>query len=249
MGRFFLAGSQKFVLMREIAESLAGRAAILELATLSSHEILEHPATKNTSVEYFVWRGGFPELYRDPGLDTRTFFESYAATYLERDVRQLLRVGSLRDFERFLRVCAARCSQLLNFAYLARDVGIAVSTAREWISVLEASGQLLLLEPYFGNIGKRLAKSPKLYLRDTGLLCYLLGLDSPEALVRSASIGAVWECFVLNQCLRRKSSLGTAGQVYFFRDSYGTEVDFLIEHNGRLRLIEAKWSEQPDSGV
>jgi uncharacterized protein len=249
MGRFYLSGSQKFALMKELSESLAGRAAIVELDTLSSHEILHHPATSDTSLLYFLWRGGFPELFRNPELRAQDFYSSYVATYLERDLRSLLQVGSLRDFERFIRACAARNAQLLNLSELSRDVGIAVSTAREWVSVLEASNQVFLLEPYFANIGKRLIKTPKLYFRDTGLLCFLLGFDEPQALLRSTHLGPVWECFVLNQILRHKSATGSAGRIFFFRDAYGTEVDFLFEHNGRLRLAEAKWAEQPDASA
>ena len=247
MGRFYLTGSQKFGLMKELSESLAGRAAILELDTLSSHEILDYPSTADTDLHLFLWRGGFPELYRNPQLRTQDFYASYVATYLERDLRSQLRVGSLRDFERFIRACAARNAQLLNFTELSRDVGISISTAREWLSVLEASNQVVLLEPYFANLGKRLIKSPKLYFRDTGLLSFLLGFDSPEALVRSTYLGSVWECFVLNQILRQKSASGSAGRIFFLRDVHGNEVDFLFDHNGRLRLAEAKWAEQPDA--
>ncbi len=126
---------------------------------------------------------------------------------------------------------------------LARDIGIAGTTAREWLSVLEASNQIVLLEPYFGNVAKRLIKTPKLYLRDTGLLCFLLGLDSPEAVERSPFIGALWETFVLNQLIRAKAAQGSAAQIFFWRDAHGTEVDFVIEHQGFVRLIEAKWAE------
>jgi len=158
-------------------------------------------------------------------------------------VRLALRVGSLRDFERFLRACALRSGQLLNLADLARDVGIAGSTARDWLSVLEASSQVALLEPYFANPTRRLIKTPKLYFRDTGLLCFLLGMESPGALARSPLTGPVWETFVLGQILRARAAARSAAQVFFWRDAQGTEVDFLIEQNGRVRLIEAKWTE------
>jgi predicted AAA+ superfamily ATPase len=152
-------------------------------------------------------------------------------------------VGNLRDFERFLRACALRSGQLLNLTELARDVGIAGSTAREWLSVLEASSQVALLEPYFNNPTRRLIKTPKLYFRDSGLLCFLLGVESPAALVSSQLIGAVWETFVLGQILRARATTGSAGQVFFWRDTHGVEVDFVIEQNARVRLIEAKWAE------
>jgi uncharacterized protein len=198
MGRFLMTGSQKFTLMESLSESLAGRAAIVELQTLSAEEIRSAFPRREPGVAETLWRGGFPELYRNRSLDPRDFFTSYVATYLERDVRLALRVASLRDFERFVRSCAIRSGQLLNMADLARDVGIAGSTARDWISVLEASNQVLLLEPYFGNLGKRLIKTPKLYLCDTGILCFLLGFDSPSSMESSPFIGAIWETFVLS---------------------------------------------------
>jgi uncharacterized protein len=242
-GRFLMTGSQKFSLMRALSESLAGRCAVLELDTLSSIEILAAFPGEAIPVEEILWRGGFPELWRDREIETRLYYSSFVATYLERDVRLALRVGSLRDFERFLRACALRSGQLLNLTDLARDVGIAGSTAREWLSVLEASSQVLLLEPYFANLTRRLIKTPKLYFRDSGLLCFLLGLESPGALASSPLAGPVWETFVLGQILRARATTGSAAQVFFWRDVHGTEVDFLIEQNGRVRLVEAKWTE------
>jgi predicted AAA+ superfamily ATPase len=243
MGRFLMTGSQKFPLMESVTESLSGRCAVVELDTLSSEEVRHASVDAPIELTHFLWRGGFPELYRNPHLRAQDFYSSYVATYLERDVRLLLRVGSLRDFERFLRACAFRSGQLLNLTDLARDIGIAGTTARDWLSVLEASNQVLLLEPYFGNVAKRLIKTPKLYLRDTGLLCFLLGLDSSAAVERSPFIGAMWETFVLNQLIRAKAAKGSSARIFFWRDVYGTEVDFAIEHQGRVRLIEAKWTE------
>ena len=243
MGRFLMTGSQKFSLMQSVSESLAGRCAVLELDTLSASEVKKSPGTIPSPIE-FLWRGGFPELHRAPDLDPRDFFTSYVATYLERDVRQLLRIASLRDFERFIRACALRGGQLLNLAELARDVAIAGSTARDWLSVLEASGQVVLLEPWFNHAGKRLIKTPKLYFRDTGLMCFLLGIESPTALERSPFLGAAWETFLLGQLLRAKQAAGTAANVYFWRDTQGVEVDFVLEHAGRLRLVEAKWASE-----
>lgn len=242
-GRFLMTGSQKFALMHALSESLAGRCAVLELDTLASTEIMAAFPGEEILAEEILWRGGFPELWRDREIEPRLFYASYTATYLERDVRLALRVGSLRDFERFLRACALRSGQLLNLTELARDVGIAGTTARDWLSVLEASSQVVLLEPYFNNPTRRLIKTPKLYFRDTGLLCFLLGLENPAALASSPLAGAVWETFVLGQILRARAATGSAGQVFFWRDAHGTEVDFLIEQNARVRLIEAKWTE------
>ncbi len=248
MGRFLMTGSQKFALMHSVSESLAGRCAILELEPLMVSEIRATLGRKTPPPAELMWRGGFPELHRNPDADPREFFASYVATYLERDVRLAVRTASLRDFERFLRACALRSGQLLNLADLARDVGISGSTARDWISILEASNQVMLLEPYFGNATKRMIKAPKLYLRDTGLLCFLLAVDSAAAMERSPFIGAIWETFVLGEIMRQRAATGIACSVFFWRDASGTEVDFVIEHGGRLRLCEAKWTEQPIDG-
>lgn len=244
MGRFLMSGSQKFPLMKSLSESLAGRCAVLELDTLSADEVHWAFPKKPPSLIPFLWRGGFPELHRSRILDPREFFHSYLVSYLERDIRSLLQVGNLRDFERFLRGCALRSGQLLNLSDLARDVGIAGTTARDWISVLEASNQILLLEPYFSSRGKRMIKAPKMYLRDTGLLCYLLGLDSPVALKRTPFAGAIWETFILNEIRKQATASGSPPGLFFWRDAYGLEVDFVLEHKGRVKLIEAKWAEE-----
>jgi predicted AAA+ superfamily ATPase len=243
-GQFLLTGSQKFTLMKNVSESLAGRADIVELETLSFAEI--RAALPETGVEAAMVRGGFPELYANPEIDLVAFYNSYLATYLERDVRALANVGSLRDFERFLRACALRSGNLLNKADLARDVGISPSTANQWLSTLEASGQVVLLEPWFSNRTKTLVKSPKLYLRDTGLLCALLNIRSVRDLHRSPAAGAVWETFVFAQLRAREQTAGRTGSLFFWRDRT-REVDFLIDTGGRLELFEAKWTEQPDA--
>jgi hypothetical protein len=243
-GRFLLTGSQKFVLMKGVAESLAGRADILELETLSWPEI--RAALPDYRLESAIVRGGFPELYANPEIDGAAYYSSYLATYLERDVRSLAQVGSLRDFERFLRACALRSANLLNKADLARDVGIAPSTANQWLSVLEASGQVALLSPWFSNQTKSIIKSPKLYLTDTGLLCALLNIRTVEELRRSPAVGAVWETFVFAQLRHRERTAGRDRSLFFWRDRT-REVDFLVDVGGRVEAYEAKWSELPDA--
>ena len=241
-GQFLLTGSQRFTLMKGVSESLAGRADIAELETLSLAEIRQ--ALPKTGLLTAIVRGGFPELHANPAIDPASFHNSYLATYLERDVRSLANVGSLRDFERFLRACALRSANLLNKADLARDIGISPSTANQWISILEASGQLVLLEPWFSNRTKSIVKSPKLYLADTGLLCALLNIRSEDALGLSPFVGAVWETFVFAQLRHRERLAGRAGSLFFFRDRT-REVDFVVETGGRLELFEAKWTELP----
>jgi uncharacterized protein len=243
-GQFLLTGSQKFALMKSVSESLAGRADIVELETLSFAEI--RPALPHIGIETAVLRGGFPELYANPDIDLVAFYNSYLATYLERDVRLLANVGSLRDFERFVRACALRSANLLNKADLARDVGIAPSTANHWLSVLEASGQIMLLEPWFSNRTKSIVKSPKLYFADTGLLCALLNIRSEAALQQSPAVGAIWETFVFGQLRDRERRAGRMGALSFWRDRT-REVDFVVDSGGRLELFEAKWTELPDT--
>ena len=244
-GQFLLTGSQKFTLMQSVSESLAGRADIAELETLSLAEI--RAVLPQTALEYAIVRGGFPELYANPDIDGIAFYNSYLATYLERDVRSLAKVGSLRDFERFLRACALRSANLLNKADLARDVGISPSTANQWLSTLEASGQIVLLEPWFSNRTKSIVKSPKLYLADSGLLCALLNIRSEEALRQAPGAGAVWETFVFAQLRERERRAGRMGSLFFWRDRT-REVDFVVDIGGRLELFEAKWTEVPVAG-
>jgi uncharacterized protein len=241
-GRFLLTGSQKFVLMKGVAESLAGRAEILDLGPLSWAEI--RAAVPTFGLEEAIVRGGFPELYANREIDGDIYYNSYLATYLERDVRSLAQVGSLRDFERFLRACALRSANLLNKADLARDVGIAPSTANQWLSVLEASGQVVLLEPWFSNLTKSIIKSPKLYLADSGLLCALLNIRTVEDLRRSPAVGAVWETFVFAQLRHREQTAGRRASLYFWRDRT-REVDFVVDVGGRLEVYDAKWTELP----
>src|SRR6516225_2546625 len=241
-GQFLLTGSQKFTLMKSVSESLAGRADLMDLETLSLAEIRR--ALPHTSVETAMVRGGFPELHANPDIDHVAFYFSYLATYLERDVRSLANVSSLRDFERFLRACALRSANLLNKADLARDIGIAPSTANQWLSTLEASGQVVLLEPWFSNRTKSIVKSPKLYLADSGLLCALLNIRSPDDLRDSPAAGAIWETFVFAQLRARERRAGRAGSLFFWRDRT-REVDFVVDAGGRQELFEAKWTELP----
>lgn len=244
-GRFILTGSQKHHLMQHTGESLAGRIQILELEGLCRAEL--RAAGLAPSLNESILRGGYPELWARPALDARTFYSSYIATYLERDVRSLLNVGSLRDFERFIRACAFRTGQLLNRAELARDVGISPSTAGLWLGVLQASGVVVLLEPWFANRLKSLVKSPKLYVADAGLLCTLLEIRSEEELLRSPLLGAIWETFVFSELRRRQLGREGTWRLFFLADR-SHEVDFVAVHGGRFDLLEAKWNEHPGRG-
>lgn len=241
-GRFILTGSQPFELMSGVAESLAGRAAVLTLGGLSHAEILR--ARPETTIGQAILRGGFPELHEKPEIDARGFFQSYVATYLERDLRSQLQVGNLRDFERFTRAAALRTSQVLNRADMARDVGIAPSTAGQWLSVLERSGVVSLLEPWFSNRTKSLVKSPKLHFQDAGLCAFMMGMGSEEDLHDSPMTGALWETLVFSEFQRLLAAGVGAWQLSYWRDRT-KEADFLLHRAGRVMLADAKWTENP----
>ena len=247
-GQYLVTASQSFDLMAGVSESLAGRVAILTLPPLTLREL---PGAKDlAAIESFLWRGSYPQLWQQPDLDRERWLGSYLATYLERDVRNLLSVGSLRDFDRFLRACALRAGQILSYAELARDVGISPNTAKSWVSVLEVSQQVFLLEPYHRARTKRLVKSPKLYFYDTGMLTYLMGFTDVRELPRHALWGAVWENAVVAEV--RKSFLvrGLRPPLWFWRTSSGDELDVLIElAPERFVVIECKAAAQVDASA
>jgi len=247
-GMYLLTGSQSFPLMEAVSESLAGRAAVVPLLGLSEEEWAAcAPIVSRSSHADLLWRGGYPGLWADAASapDRDRWYQGYVATYLERDVRNMLNVSRLRDFERFLRASAIRTGQLLNMSEIGRDVGISPTTAREWMSVLHASAQVLLLEPYHRNLGKRLVKSPKLYFTDTGLAAYLCGFQSPASLAASPHAGAFWENHVICQWLRWRDWRAPGAGLWFWQDRMKNEVDLVVEIDGRLHPIECKGKELP----
>ncbi len=247
-GRFLVTGSQTLSLMAGASESLAGRAAVFTLPPLSLSEALPHASMADT--DRFLWRSGYPELWARAELDRDLWLASYVATYLERDVRQVLQVGDLRDFDRFLRTAALRAGQLLSYADLARDVGIAPNTAKRWLSVLVASDQIFLLEPYHRQRRKRLIKAPKLYFSDTGLLVFLQGFRNPKDLPAHALWGAVWENLVVSEVRKRLLASGRPPALWFWRTAHGEEVDLLVETAPqRFIAIEAKAAERINATV
>jgi predicted AAA+ superfamily ATPase len=246
-GRFVLTGSQNFLLMQGISESLAGRSAVLNMLNLSASEVKE--GLGGFDEDLYLFQGGYPELYARPELDPHLWYAAYLGTYLERDVRNILNVGSLRDFDRFLRAVASRTAQMLSYSDLARDVGITPNTAKAWISVLQASGQVFLLEPYYGNIGKRLVKTPKLYMCDTGLAAFLMGFESWELVTRHPVIGALWETHVVMQVVKHFYATARAIPLWYWRTSQGEEVDLLIQRGGRFIAIECKYAESVNQGA
>ena len=241
MGRFVLTGSQQFGLMDGIGQSLAGRVGLLTLLPLSQPELAAAGAGASPTLEQSLWRGGYPALHADHRQpEPAHWFAAYVATYIERDVRQLLNVANLLTFQRFLGMCAARSGQLLNLNSLAADCGISQPTARQWLTVLQASHLVALLPPYHRNFGKRLVKAPKLYFLDSGLLCYLLRIRSAEDLQVHAARGAVFETWAVAETLKHRHNLGLAPDLHFWRDNHGLEVDLVFEHAGRLHSVECK---------
>lgn len=259
-GRYLLTGSQNLLLMERVTESLAGRAAMLRLSPLSQREIrgrqgvlLPWQKRASASVKAVpladLWasllRGGYPELNAYPDRDIPLWYGSYVQTYLERDVRSLRQVGDLTSFHIFVRALAARNGQLLNLAAMARDLGVAVNTAKAWVSVLEATFQVVLLRPYFANIGKRLVKTPKVYFTDTGLVCYLTGLRDARHAAAGPMAGAIFETAVLLEMMKAAWNRGEDLQIYFWRTAAGGEVDFVVEYGQKLIPIEVKTSATP----
>lgn len=242
-GRYLLTGSQVFPLMQGVSESLAGRCGVLNLHTLSRAELLA--AGRSSDEPSYIFLGGYPELHT--GAEPDLWFPAYVATYLERDVRNVLRVVELQEFNRFIRACALRTSQVLNYSDLARDTGIAPNTARKWLGLLQTSAVVTLVEPYFGNRTKRLIKAPKLMFLDTGLAAFLAGFRSAKDLFASAQAGAFWESHVFGQVLRLYTSLGGSPPIHYWRTASGSEVDLVIEQaGGTVVALECKWKEHPD---
>jgi uncharacterized protein len=240
MGRWVLTGSQQFELAQGVSQSLAGRVGLLTLLPLSQAELAAHDPALPT-LEERLWRGGYPALHaahREP--EPMHWLAAYLATYVERDVRQLLNVANLATFQRFMAMCAARSAQLLNLSSLAADCGISQPTARQWLSVLQASHLVALLPPHHRNFGKRLVKTPKLYLLDSGLLCQLLRITRPEDLQVHAARGAVFESWAVAEVLKHRHNHGWPADLYFWRDNHGLEIDLLVEHQGRLLPLEVK---------
>lgn len=240
-GRFVLSGSQDYLLMRSVSQSLAGRAAVLSLLPLSLHELTQAGVSFPDAASY-VQVGGYPAIY-DRSVATRDYFPSYIRTYLDRDVRLEVGASMLGKFERFVTLCAARVGSLLNKASLAADCQVDVRTVDGWLSVLQASRVVRLLEPYSANVSKRLVKTPKIYFCDTGLVCGLLGIDDPATLAMHPQWGGIFENAVVEEVEKRLLSYGQVPQLSFWRDSNGLEADLVVEHGGRVaRLVEIKAS-------
>jgi predicted AAA+ superfamily ATPase len=271
-GQFFLTGSQSFTLMRNVSDSLAGRAGIVKMLGLSMREINQSelrepfvptsgflsksyesaPAFDYGAIVERIHRGFFPELYKTPAdlSDWRDFYSSYFQTYIERDIRDLLKVQDEASFIRFVRAVAALSGEMLNYRTLAEVCGKDEKTCKSWLSVLESSGLVYLLEPYFNNTLKRMVKTPKLYFIDTGFVCWLSGWNTPEQLVKGARWGHVFETFVIGEILKSFYNDGIVNPpLSYYRDGDKNEIDLLIEDGGALHPVEIKATSDPSKSM
>lgn len=258
-GRWILTGSQNFILMENITQSLAGRAAILSLLPFSISErynlglkslspeklflLKSYSSSKiNFDLPQIILRGSYPEIVSNSSVDRKLWCGSYINTYLERDIRNLKQVGDLRQYELFLKACAVRTGQIFDLSSISREIGISFTTAKRWVSLLETGYQIFLLYPYYKNIGKRLIKRPKIYFTDTGLISYLLGINTVENLVNSPFFGPLFETLVVTDFLKRFLHHGQMPSMYYLRTRDGLEIDLVIELENKLHLIEIKSS-------
>ncbi|MFN4212670.1 MAG: ATP-binding protein [Microgenomates group bacterium] len=258
-GRWILTGSQNFVLMENISQSLAGRAAILSLLSFSVSErfklglkslsteklfsLKRYPPLKvDFNLPEIILRGSYPEIASNLAVDRSLWSGSYINTYLERDIRNLKQVGDLREYEMFLRACAVRTGQILDLSSISREIGVSFTTAKRWLSLLEIGYQVFLLYPYYRNIGKRLVKRPKIYFTDTGLVSYLLNINTEENLINSPFFGPLFETLVVTDFLKRFLHHGQIPSMYYLQTRDKLEIDLVIELENKLHLIEIKSS-------
>ncbi len=234
--RFVLTGSCNISLLNSISQSLCGRTAVLTLLPLSLNEIEAH---KQDSTDTILFNGFYPALF-DKHIPAPKVYANYYTTYVERDVRQLLKIKDLSAFQTFIRLCAGRVGAECNLSALSNEVGVSSVTLKEWLSILEASYILFRLHPYYTNISKRLVKTPKIYFYDTGLLCYLLGLRSAEQLTSHPLRGGVFENMVVLEILKQRYNHGQDNNLFFYRESRGTEIDIVAQEGNNLRLYEVK---------
>lgn len=255
-GKFILTGSQNLLIMSNVSQTLAGRTALINLLPFTLGEILDDPfpATGKTTeissakqappftLEEILFKGFYPRIH-DKGLDAHDWLAAYYNTYVERDVRGVANIGNLDTFQRFVRLCAGRSGQLLNLSSLGADCGISHTTARQWISILQACFIVHLLVPHHANFAKRIIKSPKLYFFDTGLLCYLLRIKEPSDIITHPARGQIFESFIFSELYKMFANSGENPPLYFWRDRTGHEMDFILDYGTELIPIEAKSGE------
>ena len=235
--KFLLTGSSNLELLHGLCESLPGRAGVFELLPMTYTE--SESTLKDKSLDELLFEGLYPAVCARKNKAT-LFYPSYVKTYLERDVRDLLKIQNQMQFIRFMKLCAGRIGSVFNASEIAGEVGVDNKTITRWLSVLQASYLVTLLPPYFENVSKRLVKSPKLYFNDPGLACYLLDIESPRQLERDKMRGASFENFIIMECIKHRFNKGREGGVYFYRDSNQSEVDILLKQEGEITAIEVK---------
>jgi hypothetical protein len=249
-GRFVFTGSQQFGMIRNLGDSLAGRIALLDLLPFAAEEMQQTKAVTG-GLDLFATAcltGAYPQLATSPDIDRRLWYSSYVQTYLERDIRSLFDIGSLREFHRFMQLLAVRCSQTLNMSAFATDLGVSVTTIKRWLSVLEAGRIIYILPPHFNNLGKRITKMPKIYFLDTGLACHLAGIRDREQLLEGPMAGALFENYCLQETVKIFANLGEQPRLSYVRTNNGLEVDLIIEGNNlRMLPIEIKLSRTPSA--
>lgn len=236
---FALSGSSNFEVMKNLSESLAGRAGVFELLPMSIQEVTGKVDLDN--LNQILYNGFYPSICAKKNI-AKFFYPSYVRTYLEKDVRDILQIKDQIRFTKFLKLCAARIGSLFNASELGAEVGVSSKTISHWLSVLQASYLITLLPPYYENIPKRLVKSPKLYFNDPGLACYLLDIETPQQLDRDKMRGAIFENMIVMEAIKHRYNMGLEGGVFFYRDSNQNEVDLLIKQEGELTAIEVKSS-------
>ena len=244
-GQFILTGSNNFLLQQQISQSLAGRAGYLELLPLSYAE-LQKADLASDNINQHIITGGYPEIWNEK-LNPYRWMGGYIHTYLQRDVRLLRNITNFSAFNRFVLLCANYAGQILNRDELAKQVGVDTKTILAWLGVLESSYIIYTLQPWHNNLNKRIIKSPKLYFYDTGLLCYLLNINSQTALAKYNGYGAIFENWTITEIKKNRVNAGINGGMYYFRDSAGNEVDLIIEKNSEIIGIEIKATKKPDS--
>lgn len=257
--QYILTGSSQFLLIENITQSLAGRIVTFKLYPLTYTELFEY--SQDSGVEsvfqtrhhnrekidqeklyHLIWTGFYPRIY-DKHLDSYKWYENYLLTYVERDVRSLLNIKNLRTFENFLKLTASQSGQLMNYTSLGNALGVSIPTIKEWISILETSGLIFILPPYFKNFSKRIVKTPKIYFADTGLLCHLLSIRNVDHLKTHPLLGSIFETFIISECFKRFHNLGEVPPLYFWRDQTGNEIDLLINNEPSCFPLEIKLSQ------
>jgi predicted AAA+ superfamily ATPase len=238
-GIYILTGSHQFEMMKNVSQSLAGRTAIVKLLPLSYQEA--YSSISNNNIEEVLFTGFYPRIV-DKKLSPTEAMSFYVSTYIERDLRELINIKDLSVFENFLKICAGRSGQIINYSSIGNDCGISYNTIKNWLSILETSFIIKIHKPFFKNINKRLVKSPKLYFLDTGLLCYLLGITDPKQIETHPLKGAIFESFIVSDILKIKFNKGKQDNLYYYRDNHGIEIDILMDQGTSVDSIEIKSS-------